>query len=279
MTMIKKIYTIQLILFATLFLTLPTVVCLAAAEALSARQVIEAEDARDDGDTEMSNLTMILIDKNDRQRVRNIKSFRKDYGEDTKSVRFFIEPADVRDTAYLSYDWDDRAKTDDAWLYLPALRKVKRVSASEKSDAFMGSDFTYSDIDDIETDDWEYKFVKENVKVDGHDCWLIEGKPKPELRKKVLKETGYLKRQIWVRKDNFYAVQGKFWVEKGKKIKYLKIKDLRLVDGIWTAHEMQMVTTKKGRLEHRSVIRFHGVTYNQTIADSRFSTQAIARGW
>jgi outer membrane lipoprotein-sorting protein len=95
----------------------------------------------------------------------------------------------------------------------------------------------------------------------------------------VLKETGYSKRQIWVRKDNFYAVQGKFWVEKGKKIKYLKIKDLRLVDGIWTAHEMQMVTTKKGRLEHRSVIRLRGVTYNQTIADSRFSTQAIARGW
>lgn len=245
----------------------------------TAREIMELVENRDDGETSKSNTTMILIDKRGNQRIRQLRGFRKDYGKDSKSIMFFLSPADVKNTSYLSYDWDDSGKEDDTWLYLPALRKVKRIASDDKSGSFMGSDFTYSDMNGPEIDDWDYSFAKQKeVKVDGHDAWVILGKPKKEKLKKVVKETGYVKSQVWIRKDVNMLIQGKFWVKKGRKIKYLKAEDIKQVDGIWTAHQMQMTTTKRGRKEHSSVMKIGKVQYNIPIKDSEFTTQRMERG-
>jgi hypothetical protein len=106
-----------------------------------AREIMEKVDARDDGDNQTSDLEMVLIDKNGYERVRKIKSFSKDKGEDRLRLMFFMEPADVEDTAFLTYDYDDPDRDDDQWLYLPALKKTKRIASSDKDNAFMGSDF------------------------------------------------------------------------------------------------------------------------------------------
>jgi len=245
---------------------------------LSALEVMRQVDQRDDGETSNSELTMILIDKNKNQRVRKLKGFRKDYGKDVKSISFFLSPADVRNTAFLSFDWDDENKEDDNWLYLPALRKVKRISSGNKKDSFMGSDFSYADMNGLELNEWEYQFINEREQVEGFDCWVIEGTPKNEMRNKVIEETGYLKSVSWVRKDIFMTIRAKLYVKKGKEIKYFTASDIIQIDGIWTAKKLTMKTTKRNRTDHMTVLIFDNIIYNKGVDDTLFTTQRMERG-
>jgi hypothetical protein len=245
---------------------------------LTAFDVVQKMDNRADGDTLISDTLMILISKNKQKRIRRIKNIRKDYGQDTKGIIFFLSPADVRNTAYMSYDWDESEKEDDSWLYLPALQKVKRIASNDKSGSFMGSDFTYSDINGIEIDDWNYSFVKHSFVLDGFDTWVIQGFPKKDKKNRVLEETGYLKSMLWIRKDNFMLVKGKYWIKKGKKVKYFKADEIKKVDDIWTAHKLTMVTTSQGKVEHSSILKFSNIQYNLAIEDTSFTTRRMERG-
>ena len=221
---------------------------------------------------------MILLSKTNQQRIRKIKNITKDYGEDTKGIIFFLSPADVKNTSYMSFEFDDTNKEDDAWIYLPALKKVKRIASNDKSGSFMGSDFSYSDINGIKIEDWDYTFIKESLLVNDVDTWVIQGLPKNTKKEKVLDETGYLKSLLWIQKDNFMLVKAKYWIKKGRKIKYLKVEDIKKVDNIWTAHKMTMVTTAKGKVEHTSFLKFSNVRYNKDIDDAYFTTRSMERG-
>ncbi len=273
--------TKQILLFIltiTVVLTAFTSPFLFAQSDLTASQVMEKMDERDNGITRTSDITMILVNKNKQQRIRKIKNISKDYGKDTKGVIFFLSPADVKNTAYMSFDFDDNNKEDDSWLYLPALKKVKRIASSDKSGAFMGSDFSYSDINGITIKDWDYTFIKESFLVDGIDTWVVQGLPKADKKNKILDETGYLKSLTWVRKDNFMLVKAKYWVKKGRKIKYLKVEEIKKTDNIWTPYKMTMTTTVKGKIEHTSLLKFSNVKYNTEIDDSYFTTRNMERG-
>jgi len=249
-----------------------------SAKELSGYDIIYEAEERYEGETQIGDASMILINRRGQKRVRKFKEFRKNYGKDEKTIDFFLSPWDLKDTSYLLFDWDDGNRDDDSWLFLPSLKRVKRLASSEKSDSFLGSDFTYSDITSSKRHFWNYSIIKSSDLVDGKDCWLVEGTPKPSIRKKVIRETGYLKVQIWVRKDIFMKVKGKFWVKKGKRIKYFKADNIENIDGIWTAKTQQMVTTKAGRVEHKSIIRLDHTKYNEPIDDSFFTTQRMKRG-
>jgi hypothetical protein len=268
----------RLIITLVAVITIAGLPGLLSAGGINAAQVIKEWDTREDGDTVTSDTLMVLINKANNKRVRNIKNIRKDFGPDSKGIIFFTSPADVRNTAYMSFDWDDPSKEDDSWLYLPALQKVKRVAAGDKSGSFMGSDFTYSDINGMEIENWDYTFARENAMFEDHEVWIIKGLPKPSAKKKVLEETGYLKSLMWIRKDNFMLVKGKYWVKEGKKIKFFKAEDIKKVDNIWTAHTLTMVTTVKGKVEHSSVLKFSNVAYNVPVDDDAFTTRMMERG-
>lgn len=249
-----------------------------SAEGISAYEVMKNVDERNDGDTASGTSKMILIDNRDRQRVREFSLFRKDIGEDSKSISFFSSPADISGTSYLNYDWDDVTVDDDSWLYLPALQKVKRIAAGDKSDPFLGSDFSYADINGQEFTWYDYSFISQSEMVDGHDCWLIETLPKPEFKEKAEGTTGYVKSHSWVRKDNFVSIRGKIWVKRGNKIKYFSATDLKLIDDVWTPMKLQMITTKKEKRQHASIIQVETIEYNKPLDDSLFSTEAMQRG-
>ncbi|WP_438462812.1 outer membrane lipoprotein-sorting protein [Marinomonas sp. PE14-40] len=242
---------------------------------LSAKQIMQKVDDRDTGETIVSESALILIDKKKRQRIRQLKLFSKEYEQVDKSVSFFMSPADVKDTAYMSFDWDDDAKEDDSWLYLPALQKTNRIAASDKSGAFMGSDFSYADIDGVEVEDFTYRLVKESEEVNGHDCWVIESTPKSKV---VIKETGYLTTTSWIRKDIFMQVKAIIKVKKGKRVKYFQAKDIEQIQGIWTAKTLQMVTTKRNKLEHSSVLKINAVDYQTKVDDKMFENNRLQRG-
>lgn len=270
-------------LTAATFLTIAMAPSSLAAEltSITAAEVIYQAESKNNGDTLSADMTMVLINHKGQKRVRRMKTFRKDYGKsmkDEKAVFFFTSPQDIKDTVYLSYDWEDEDVDDDSWLYLPSLKRVKRLAEADKSDAFLGSDFSYTDIRTYKGHFWDYTMVSTSELVDGHECWVVEGLAKKGIEKKVMQETGYTKVHIWVRKDNFMKVAGKFWVKKGKKIKYLKTKNVVEIDGIWTVLVNQMITTKHERVEHTTIIKLDNVVYDKGVDDSFFTPQRMKRG-
>ncbi|MCB1615039.1 MAG: outer membrane lipoprotein-sorting protein, partial [Pseudomonadales bacterium] len=243
---------------------------------MTAREIMEKVDAVDDGNNATQDMEMILVDKNDNTRERLLRSYRRDAGpdgEDTESIMFFLSPADVKDTGFLTYDYDDINKDDDQWLYLPALKKTKRIASSDKSGSFMGSDFTYADMTKRNIDNYDYKILKED-EVDGHKVWVIESTPNNE---KEMEETGYTKSVAFVRQDNFIVVRGVNWVKKGNKLKYMDIQKLEQIDGIWVGTEIMMKTTKGKKTEHKTIIRAKNVRFNQPLDDEIFSLRQLEK--
>lgn len=245
-----------------------------AADQPFAREVMVKVDGRDDGDRMTSNMEMLLIDKNGNERVRELRRFVRDVGADTHSLLFFLRPSDVKDTGFLTYDYDEASRDDDQWLYLPALRKSKRIASGDKSGSFMGSDFSYSDMTSRDLDEYDFKLLKEDD-VDGHKVWLIESTPRNE---DIIKETGYTKSVLFVRQDNHFVVRAIHWQQDGNKLKYLDVKKLELIDGIWFATETHM-TTKKGRQTlHKTILRFSDVGFNQPMDESLFTVRTLEKG-
>lgn len=253
-----------------------SIFCLQAnAESLDAYTIMKKVDEREEGDTRSSQATLILIDKQDRQRVREISMFAFEHDDVEKTLMVFRSPSDVAGTSYMSWDWVDENKEDDSWLYLPALQKIRRVASSDESGSFMGSDFSYADINGLELNDFSYTLDKESELVDGHDCWVITSTPKHE---EAIDETGYTSATSWIRKDAYMTVKAVINVKKGKRVKYFSVKDIEQIDGIWTAHTLQMVTTKKDAKEHASVLKIQDVVYNKGVDESMFDTAAMQRG-
>ncbi len=240
----------------------------------SGRQIMDLVDARDDGDNGIQDMEMILIDKNGNRRERTIRALGQDVGEDTRSIMFFLSPADVKDTGFLTYDYDEFDKDDDQWLYLPALKKVKRIASSDKSGSFMGSDFSYADMTDNKLDHYDYTLMKE-TEVDDVPVWQVEAIPNTPVE---IKETGYTKSVLFVRKDNYVVVRSVAWVKKGNRLKYFDVKKLEKIDGIWVATEMHM-TTKKGKATlHKTVLRNKNVRFNQDLDDNNFTIRKLEKG-
>ena len=249
-----------------------------SAAELSALEVMRNVDTRFDGDSALAEYTMILIDRRERERRRNLRIYSKDYGEDTRSYSYFETPADIRGTSYLNFDWADSDREDDSWLSLPALQRVRRIAGSDTSDSFLGSDFTYADINGIEIEWWDYSFINDSEIIDGQDSWVIEANPKPEFKDKAEDSTGYSKLQFWVRKDNFIQLRSQAWELRGNRIKFFSASDIEEIDGIWTVNRMQAITTRNGKREHASVLQLNTIQYNLELDDELFSTDNMQRG-
>ncbi len=245
-----------------------------AYSAQDARSIMEQVDARDDGDNQTADLQMTLIDQNDNERKRTIKLFSKDKGRDTWRMQFFLAPADVKDTGFLTYDYYGGDQDDDQWLYLPDLRKTKRIASSDKSSSFMGSDFSYADMTRRVLDEWDYKLLKEDL-VDGQKVWLIETLP---VSKAVEDRYGYKKSIVYVRQDNFMVIRAIHVLKSGNKVKYMEVKKIDQIDGIWVAVETWMKTTRNKRTLHRTILTMDDIKYNQDLDESIFSVRQLEKG-
>ena len=246
----------------------------AQADDPKARAIMERVDARDDGDDQTSTLQMILIDKNEKQRIRELRAFTKDKGEDTWSMMFFLAPADVEDTGFLTYDYDEASRDDDQWLYLPALKKTKRIASSDKSGSFMGSDFSYADMTDRPLAYYDYKLLQEAV-VAGHPVWVIEAVPNNDEERD---ETGYTKSIQFIRKDNDVMIRSKIWVKKGNRNKYFNVEKLEQIEGIWVPTLMTMTTKKGEQTLHKTILRTSDVKFGQPLEYDQFSVRGLETG-
>lgn len=239
-----------------------------------ARSIMEKVDARDDGDTITSDMTMTLIDRRGKKRIRHLRTYSKDFGDDSYRLSLFIDPPDVRNTGFLTYDYDDPDKDDDQWLYLPALKKTKRIATSDKSGSFMGSDLSYADMVKKNLEDYDFKLIKED-KVRGNKVWLIESVPKT---KEIIDEYGYKKSVLFVRQDNYVVVRAVNWLSAGNKLKYLDLSRIEKIDGVWITLEMKIATKKGKKTIHKTVVTFDNIKLNQKLDDDIFTIRRMEKG-
>jgi len=243
----------------------------AGSEELTGRQIMEKSEAQNKGRDEYNKTSMKLINKRGQERNREIEYYKKtDENDNDKVSMRFVEPADVKGVALLTIEHSDR--DDDQWLYLPALRKVRRISSSDQGDNFMGTDYTYEDIRAEKLDQHEYNLLGSEI-IDGHDCYLIVALPATERQKK---ESGYSRREIWMRKDVLLMIQVKYYDKKGEILKVEVRKDIvEAAPNLFRPNLMEMENLRTG---HSTRITFDEREINKGIPDRIFTERELQRG-
>jgi outer membrane lipoprotein-sorting protein len=232
----------------------------------------KASDVRKlDGSESVMSLT--IIDEKGEKRTREIAMAAKTYdnGQTEKRVYRFLSPADVKGTGVLAFDYDN--KDDDMWIFLPALRKTRRIVSSEKSKSFMGSEFSNADMNTPVLDNYKLT-LKGTEKVDGTDCYSIEALPK---EKKIGEEEGYSKKIVWVAKSDSMIRKSDFYDADGKLLKELIVKNVKLVDDAKKRYRgMYMEMTNKQN-NRKSIFETKQIENSPGISDDHFTTQYLER--
>ncbi|MBU4444739.1 outer membrane lipoprotein-sorting protein [bacterium] len=238
---------------------------------LSGRDIMLKVDECGEVKTEYNKTKMILINKKGKTRVRDVVRYEKSYdgekGIDSKLLIFFEYPSDIRGTGLLLWSYVDVGKEDDRWLYLPALKKIRRIAGESKNDYFMGTDFTYDDMGGRSIDDDTHKLLGKKI-LDGVECYKIESVP-------VDKDDQYSKKITWVIPDKWITAKMEFYNNNKKLQKVLTISDIRKVDKIWTPHLLFMDNLSK---KHQTKIEIIEVRFNSEMNDQIFTTTTLQRG-
>ncbi len=247
----------------------------AAESLLAGEEIAQRINARNEGEVVSRFITMTMTDRSGTERVRETKSIRKYFGKEKRTIIFYLSPSNIKDTAFLTYDYPEADRDDDQWLYLPAARKVRRISASDRGDYFLGTDFTYEDIrkeTKVGIEDYSWKTLGEET-IDGHRCLLVEEIP---VNDKTAKELGYSKVQSWIDAEIWMVRQAKYWDVAGNPLKTLQVEEITLIQDIWTAHQFALENHKTG---HKTVFTVKDVNYGQSVKDEMFTEDALRRGY
>ncbi|MCK4663023.1 MAG: outer membrane lipoprotein-sorting protein [Bacteroidales bacterium] len=242
-----------------------------AQDNLTGRQIMEKQkEASKLEGSEMVG-TLKIINQKGRERIRKTSIATKSYGNDiNKRIIIFLYPADVKGTGMLVFDYEN--KNDDMWIYMPALRKTRRIVSSEKGKSFMGSEFTNADISTPNLDDFNYKKLgTEQVNV---DCWKIESTPKDE---DIADENGYSKRIIYIGKKDFVIRKTVYYNLDNELHKILEGKNIKLIDTEnkkYMATEMTMSNKQNGR---KSIWIIEEIVVNPNIKDEYFTTDYLEK--
>ena len=186
--------------------------------------------------------------------------------EGDKTLMIFEKPSDVKGTALLTYE--HIKSDDDQWLYLPSLKKTKRISASDKTGSFMGSEFSYEDLASFEIEKFTYKLLKEE-KYENMDCWIIERIPK-------VKESGYSKIISWVDKENYLVRKSDFYNKAKEHLKTMLSLDYKKYNEVhWRPGTIEMVNklTKK-----KTILQFDKWKLKLNLSSSDFTKQKLEEG-
>jgi uncharacterized protein len=244
-----------------------------AADLPTAEQVMQQNFLVDKVVGSHSKNTTVLRNKEGQERIRESTTTTKleDNGADTQRIVQFHAPADVKGTSILLIE---HSKADDIWIYLPALKKVRRLVASNKKDSFAGTDFSYGDVIGYAVDDWRHALVGEDT-VNGESCFLVESVPASP----AVKETsGYSKRRNCVSKSHYTTLRTELWDAEGQLLKEEFFSDFQNVDpahGKWVAMRS---TARNVQTGHTSEVVFKDYTIDPSVPATLFTTRTLEFG-
>lgn len=216
---------------------------------------------------------MTIVEKNGTTRTNKLSMATKLYdgGKTEKRIYRFLEPADVKGTGVLVFDYE--AKADDLWIFMPAMRKTRRIVSSDRGKAFMGSEFSFADLTIPDLSSYSAALVKEES-AGGEACYVVDVTPKDAT---VGKEEGYSKKTYWVSKATFAVRKGVFYDMGGAKLKELSTSDIKLLDSAKKRHramKMEMVNVQNGR---KSVFQTEQIAFTPNTKDEYFTTPYLER--
>ena len=237
-----------------------------AAAPLTADQVAQLTYDRYIGDDMQMRGTMELISKNGHIRSREFSSFRKDSNARRKQLIRFTAPADIDGTSFLTLETDNNSNTEQH-LYLPALKRTRRIVASQKGRSFVNSDFTYEDMQRHSVEAWSYQLEGEET-IFGHACYILISFPKPET------DTQYSKLVSWIEKNSFIPLKIIFFENKEQQAKSYSVNAFEIIDNIATETDVVMEDLLSG---HKTRLKTLRIKYNSGLKDSLFTTRALER--
>lgn len=217
------------------------------------------------GDSQ-SEMIMTLRNKRGQEVVRNMRSKSLEVeGDGDKGLTIFDTPADVRGTAFLSFS--HIADSDDQWIFLPALKRVKRIASRNKSGPFLGSEFAFEDLSSFEVEKNTYNLLREE-QLNDMDVFVIEMRP-------LDKYSGYTKMIAWIDKQHYRVHKIDFYDKRDTHLKTLTINDYKLYnDKYWRANTQFMVNHKTGK---STDIEIKNLEFNVGLSDADFNENRLQR--
>jgi len=188
----------------------------------------------------------------------------------SRVVLRFLAPAEVKGVALLVVNHPDRAS--DQWMWTPAIERDRRIALQDRSTRFFGTDFSFEDLEERDVNQYDYAMsgpgtIGSDETIDGAACWKIQSTPKQA------KSSQYTKSIVWVRKDNYAFARFENYIG-SQIVRRLNYSDIRSVQGIWTAHTLEMSDLRRGS---RTRLTLDKLEYNVPLDEERFTLQAIRR--
>ena len=250
-------------------------ICLPIAHTLAQEETAEAKglriareaSARNDGfGNFIAGMTMVLRDRHGRESVRQMRfKVLEVPGDGDKSLFVFDQPRDVRGTALLTHAHIN--SQDDQWLYLPALKRVKRINASRRSGSFMGSEFSYEDMSPQEVEEYSYKYLRDEP-CGELTCTVTEQVP-------LDRKSGYSRKVVWQDTDELRVWKMELFDRKNSHLKTLTFANYRrYLDRYWRAGEQTMANHLTGA---STVLKWTGFRFRTDLDDSEFTRVALRR--
>ena len=213
----------------------------------------------------MARVTMKLISEDGYERVRQLTMISQDKGELRNSFIRFTSPADIAGTGFLSLETENGGT--DQFLYLPALKRTRRIVSSQKGRSFVNTDFTYEDMERQPVEDFTYKIVGQES-IANLECRILESTPLPET------ESEYSRVKSWIPKDIFLPVRAEYFNKKGQHVKTYTVQALENIQGIWTPTKVKMHDLQD---DHTTIMHTTQIEYNTDVQDSLFTTRYLER--
>ncbi|MFO7524886.1 MAG: outer membrane lipoprotein-sorting protein [Ignavibacteriaceae bacterium] len=211
--------------------------------------------------------TLIIYDARGNERQRKLSTANRKFGKTNKTLMRFTAPADVQGTSMLIQNHDD--KESDMWIYMPAIRRVRRIAGDDKASNFMGSEFKNSDMSTPNTREFNYKEFG-IVKINGKDCYMIEIVPK---NADVEDSYGFGKQISYIDKDTYLEQKVEYYDFNGKLHRTKTISDYRKQsDGKYFAFKMEIKNEQNGR---RSVMTIDAFQVGSNMPESSFAPAAL----
>ena len=215
------------------------------------------------GEDMRARITMRLVSKDGGERVREMTMTRRNVreGGEQRYFVFFHRPPDVRDLALLV--WKYPGRDDDRWLYVPALKLVRRIAASDKHTSFVGSDFSYEDVSGREPEDDSHKVLREEP-VGGREAYVIESVPK--------EAADFSRKLSWIDKTMWLPLKEEYYDRRGDLARVYTAEEVKEVQGFWSAVKRSMRNVQSG---HRTDVVLDDLRYNLKLSPELFSERAL----
>jgi outer membrane lipoprotein-sorting protein len=214
-----------------------------------------------------SDMLMILRNKHGQESNRKMRyRILEVTGDGDKSLIIFDSPKDVKGTAFLNYT--HKTGDDDQWLYLPALKRVKRISARNKSGSFMGSEFAYEDIGSQEIEKYTYKWLRDEM-YKGMECFVVERYPVDR------KNSGYSRQLAWLDKEEYRTWKVEYYDRKNAHLKTLTISGQQKYNvRFWRPDKMHMENHQTGK---STELLFSNYQFDVGLSDDDFTKNSLKR--